>query len=138
MWVILAQKVGLNAHYRSFQHRKVAASLKLAWRLGLAASVLLGLGAIALVLDQRFPRSVMHCLQQAERSLYEISGKPISNGYTNKAEKQLSKLRSEVEFSEIEDVFDIGLHEYLDGFQKKLNTAGDAVSETYFAIKPLV
>ena len=91
-----------------------------------------------LVLDQRFPRSVMHCLQQAERSLYEISGKPIANGYTNKAEKQLSKLRSEVEFSEIEDVFDIGLHEYLDGFQKKLNTAGDAVSETYFAIKPLV
>jgi uncharacterized alpha-E superfamily protein len=79
----------------------------------------------------------MHCLQQAERSLYEISGKPLSSGYTNKAEKQLSKLRSEVEFSEIEDVFEIGLHEYLDSFQKKLNVVGEAVTETYFAIKPI-
>lgn len=88
-----------------------------------------------LVLDKLFPRSVMHCVRQAELSLYEISGRNITSGYSNDAEKQLSKLRSDIEFTEIEDILDFGLHEYLDNFQQRTNAVGNAIYDVYFALK---
>jgi uncharacterized alpha-E superfamily protein len=91
-----------------------------------------------LLLDKKFPRSVMHCIRQAELSLYEISGTAISNSYSNPAEKALSKLRSEVEFTEIKDIFALGLHQYLDEFQQKNNAVGKAIFQTYFDLKPIV
>jgi uncharacterized alpha-E superfamily protein len=80
----------------------------------------------------------MHCIRQAELSLYEISGTAISNSYSNPAEKALSKLRSEVEFTEIKDIFALGLHQYLDEFQQKNNAVGKAIFQTYFDLKPIV
>lgn len=91
-----------------------------------------------LILDKMFPRSVMHCLKDAENSLYAISGIPLDGGYSNLAEKRLSKLRSEVEFTEIEDILGTGLHMYLDAFQTKNNQVGEAVFKTYFDLKPVV
>ncbi len=91
-----------------------------------------------LLLDKKFPRSVMHCIRQAELSLYEISGTSITASYSNPAEKALSKLRSEVEFTEIKDIFDKGLHQYLDEFQQKNNDVGKAIYKTYFDLKPVI
>jgi len=91
-----------------------------------------------LLLDKKFPRSVMHCIRQAELSLYEISGTAITASYSNQAEKALSKLRSEVEFTEIKDIFDTGLHQYLDEFQQKNNAVGKAIFQTYFDLKPVI
>jgi uncharacterized alpha-E superfamily protein len=91
-----------------------------------------------LLLDKKFPRSVMHCIRQAEVSLYEISGTSITNSYSNAAEKTLSKLRSEVEFTEIKDIFSTGLHQYLDEFQQKNNAVGEAIFKTYFDLKPVI
>jgi uncharacterized alpha-E superfamily protein len=93
-----------------------------------------------LILDSSFPRSIRYCLGQADRSLHEISGNLIgstyaSKGYANKAEKLMGKLKADVDFAEIEDVFEKGLHEYLDNFQKRINEVGDAVAETYFYLK---
>ena len=88
-----------------------------------------------LLLDKLFPRSVLHCLRQAELSLYEISGTPITKGYSNLAERGLSKLRTEIEFTEITDVMDSGLHQYLDDFQARNNEVGKAIAEVYFAQK---
>lgn len=91
-----------------------------------------------LLLDSKFPRSVMHCINQAEISLYEISGSSITKGYTNHAEKTLSKLKAEVIFTEIGDIYEKGLHTYLDEFQLKNNEVGKAIFETYFDSKPLM
>lgn len=91
-----------------------------------------------LILEKNFPRSVMHSLKRAELSLYEISGGFIGNSYTNKAERVLSKLRSEIEFMTIEDIFSTGLHEFLDSFQSKNNAVGAAIFETYFDLKPVI
>ncbi len=90
-----------------------------------------------LILDKLFPRSMAHSIRQAELSLYEISGTPFAKGFSNKAEKMMSKLRSEIEFTEIDDIFSSGLHQYLDQFQTKANEAGNAIFETYFDIKPV-
>ena len=91
-----------------------------------------------LLLDKKFPRSVMHVIRQAELSLYEISGTAITNSYSNPAEKALSKLRSEIEFTEVKDIFDQGLHEFLDAFQEKNNRVGKAIFKTYFDLKPVI
>ena len=85
-----------------------------------------------LMLDKLFPRSMAHCIRQAELSLYEISGTPLVKGFSNPAEKTVSKLRTEIEFTEIDDIFKSGLHQYLDQFQTKNNNAGKTIFETYF------
>jgi uncharacterized alpha-E superfamily protein len=90
-----------------------------------------------LMLDKLFPRSMAHSIRQAELSLYTISGTQITNGFTNRAEKLTSKLRAEIEFTEIEDIFKTGLHQYLDHFQSQNNEVGSVVFETYFDIKPI-
>lgn len=80
---------------------------------------------------------MVHCLQEAEASLYAISGTSFENGYSNQAEKKLSKLLSEVEFTEIDDILDTGLHQYLDNFQTKNNEIGQTIFNTYFDLKPI-
>ena len=90
-----------------------------------------------LILDKMFPRAAAHCIRQAELSLYEISGNNITNGFGNSAERALSRLRSEIEFTETADIFATGLHQYLDDFQTRTNEIGEAVNHTYFALKPV-
>jgi uncharacterized alpha-E superfamily protein len=90
-----------------------------------------------LILDKLFPRSVAHCIRQAELSLYEISCNNPANGHTNQAERAMSKLRAELEFTETEDIMKKGLHHYLDQFQVRGNEVGTAIFETYFDLKPV-
>lgn len=90
-----------------------------------------------LILDKLFPRSVAHCMRQAELSLYEIVGRNPANGHANTAERTLSKLRAELEFTEAADVFGEGLHHYLDRFQTRAIEVGQAVFATYFDLKPV-
>ncbi|MBP6386062.1 MAG: alpha-E domain-containing protein [Pseudarcicella sp.] len=90
-----------------------------------------------LILDKQFPRSVMHCLVGAEVSLYAISGGIPHNGYSNTAEKKLSKLRSNIEFTEKNDIFEKGLHLYLDDFQIQNNLVAECVFNEYFDLKPV-
>ncbi|WP_340202262.1 alpha-E domain-containing protein [Ascidiimonas sp. W6] len=83
-----------------------------------------------LILDKTFPRSMLCCLIQAEQSVNAITGN--SSGFTNIAEKQLGKLKAELEFAEIEDIFKSGLHEYLDEFQQKLNKISTHFYDSFF------
>jgi len=84
-----------------------------------------------LILDKVFPRSMNFCLIETEKSLSAITGN--ESGYTNTAEKQLGKLKAQLEFADIKDIFDSGLHEYIDTFQKDLNGVSTAVYDSFFA-----
>ena len=90
-----------------------------------------------LILDRMFPRAVGHCIRQAELSLYEISGNNITNGFGNSAERLISKLRTDIEFTETADIFRAGLHQYLDNLQTRINDIGAAIFQTYFDSKPI-
>jgi uncharacterized alpha-E superfamily protein len=92
--------------------------------------------AAFLVLDRDFPRSIYYALSRAQRSLYDITGSPQGE-FRNTAEKTLGKIRSELEYADVQEIFAHGLHEYLDGIQIKLNTLGDRVFETFFALRPV-
>jgi uncharacterized alpha-E superfamily protein len=90
-----------------------------------------------LILDKLFPRAAAHCIRQAELSLYEISGNNPANSFGNEAEKAISKLRAEMEFTDPADIFKTGLHQYLDTFQLRNNLVGSAIHHTYFDIKSI-
>ena len=88
-----------------------------------------------LLLDKEFPRAVLFCLLAAGESLHAISGSP-RGAYRNPAEQRLGRLSSELAYANVYDIIASGFHEFLDGFQSKLNELDDAVSSTFFGLEP--
>ncbi|MBP9855103.1 MAG: alpha-E domain-containing protein, partial [Candidatus Omnitrophica bacterium] len=86
-----------------------------------------------LFFNRYFPRAVRFCLQTADRSLHAISDTPIAT-FNNPAEKEMGKIISELNFTDVSDVFAYGLHEYLDDFQAKLNNLGNVIFKTFFSL----
>ena len=91
-----------------------------------------------LILDKLFPRSISYCVRQAELSLFAIAGSTPERGSTNLAEKAISKLRSDIEFTVVENIFKAGLHQYLDQFQSLNNEVDNAIFKMYFDTKPVL
>jgi uncharacterized alpha-E superfamily protein len=82
-----------------------------------------------LLLDPDFPRAVRHCCDVAERSLRFITGTPMRT-FRNSAEKKLGRLRSELDYTSIDDVLHEGFHEFIDRLQIRLNEVGAAIHES--------
>ena len=88
-----------------------------------------------LILNAQFPRSIKFCLRHAEESLHTISGTSI--GVCNpiiSSERALGRLRAELEYATFEEIFQQGLHEFLDRFQQRLNTVGNCIYNDFIAI----
>ncbi len=90
-----------------------------------------------LILDAEFPRALRFCLRGAEESLHAITGMPQGT-FRNQAERRLGQLRAELDYAQVSDIVELGLHEFVDSFQRKLNQAGDAIQSTFFAQRPVV
>jgi uncharacterized alpha-E superfamily protein len=83
-----------------------------------------------LLLSEDFPRSVEFCIVALDSALRRISG--VQQGrYSNEAEKLSGRLVAEVQFSGIEDIFNLGLHDYLDLLQQRFNQIGAALFAAY-------
>lgn len=89
-----------------------------------------------LTLDPSFPRSLRFCLMEAEDSLRAVTGTPRGT-FRNPAERRLGQLRAELDYASVKDIVDRGLHEFIDGFQTKLNLVGAALDEVFFAPRPI-
>src|SRR4051812_6664593 len=85
-----------------------------------------------LLLDREFPRSVRYCVGGAEDSLHAITGTPVGM-FGNRAEQELGRLRSELDFTSIDDIIHAGLHEFIDQVQLGLNSTGEAIYKTFCA-----
>jgi uncharacterized alpha-E superfamily protein len=84
-----------------------------------------------LLLNEDFPRSARFCVNELNLALRRISG--VAEGrFTNDAERHAGRLVAELQFSTVDEIFERGLHQYLDDFQLKLNTIGDALFSAYF------
>ena len=86
-----------------------------------------------LILDPEFPRSILFCLLQSERSLHHITGTSLGS-WCNASERTLGRLRSELEYITLDEVFDVGLHEFLDKLQTRLNTIGEHIYKDFMAV----
>lgn len=85
-----------------------------------------------LMLDREFPRAVLYCLGVARDALHAISGTPLGT-FRHPPEKLLGQLCSELAYTTIEELLAVGLHEYIDKLQTKINEVADGVFETFFA-----
>ncbi|HEX5106199.1 MAG TPA: alpha-E domain-containing protein [Pirellulaceae bacterium] len=90
-----------------------------------------------LILDREFPRAMHYCLIEAEKSLASITGNPGGDRIYTPAEQQLGRLRSDLNYSRIDEIIKLGLHEFIDQFQDRLNEVGEAIHETFFAPHPV-
>ena len=83
-----------------------------------------------LLLNEDFPRSVRFCVTDLNFALRRISG--VAEGkFCNDAEKLAGRLVAELQFGAIDEIFEAGLHDYLDLIQLKLNNIGAAMFNTY-------
>lgn len=87
--------------------------------------------AAFLVLDVNFPRSIRHCLHRLQESLHRITRTPPAS-YRSEEERLVGKLRSQLDYEDIDSIMDFGLHEYLDELQSTLNRVGEAIASRFF------
>ena len=118
-WSAVLRSASALEMYRKRKHRITAADV-----------------ADFLIFDRDFPRSIGSCLTRAEDSLKSITGSAPGT-FGNVAEKRLGRLRSHVEYLDIQDVFTLGLHEFLQEVQTELNYVGEGIHETFFAMRPV-
>jgi uncharacterized alpha-E superfamily protein len=85
-----------------------------------------------LITHREFPRSIRYCVDSLDAALHNISGVD-ENRYGNEAERLSGRLRSDVDFVTIAEIFDLGLHEYLTSIQERLVEVSDAMYATYCA-----
>ena len=83
-----------------------------------------------LLLSDEFPRSVRFAVRHLNTVMRRISG--VHEGrFSNDAEKLAGRLLAELQFSTVDDIFDVGLHTYIDVAQTKLNSIGEALFQAY-------
>jgi uncharacterized alpha-E superfamily protein len=83
-----------------------------------------------LIFSRDFPRSVRYCVDKIDSSLHKISGTPRGT-FSNQSERESGNLLASINFSSTDDVFSVGLHDYLDSLQTRFNLIGAEIFETY-------
>ena len=89
-----------------------------------------------LILDRHFPRSMQFCVDSILTSLHQITGHTSGQPATP-SELQCEELHLRMSRSSIHDVIQIGMHEFIDGFQQSLNAIGAAIYHGFFEIRPV-
>lgn len=84
-----------------------------------------------LIFDKDFPRAMLRCLLIAGKSLSVIS--KTDNNLIANSKKKLGLLKAQLEYADINDINTIGMHEFLDNFQKKLNEVSEAIFNDFFS-----
>lgn len=85
-----------------------------------------------LIFDREFPRSISYCLRKTLHSLQAIGDE---HGVESAARHAAEELDGWLRAQTIADVWKIGLHEFIDDVQIRLNTLGQRVFESYFAFR---
>jgi uncharacterized alpha-E superfamily protein len=79
-----------------------------------------------LILERRMPRSLAACFDQVKEAMDRIRGQSDS------AAKRLAyELHARLSYADIEEVFQGGLHEYLDGVLADINELGSRIQRAY-------
>ena len=115
-WVALLKSASAYEMYRKCQHRITPESV-----------------ASFLILDADFPRSIRFSIAEAEKSLHCISGTP-AGGWNCQSDRALGRLRASLDYITLDEIFDQGLHEFLDDLQSKLNAVGHDIYQDFVAV----
>lgn len=89
-----------------------------------------------LILDRDFPRALRFCVVQSQMSLHEITGTPI-NQIDSPVTERFASLRRQLREATIDNVFQQGLHEFIDDFQSQVNDLGEEMFHAFFESRPI-
>ena len=85
-----------------------------------------------LIKDASFPRSIRFCVGSLDHSLHQITGMDRGDFlYKVEAERLSGRLLADLSYVTMDDVFGIGLHEYLDRIQLRLGEISKAIYKEF-------
>jgi uncharacterized alpha-E superfamily protein len=79
-----------------------------------------------------FPRSVLYSLNQLNRYFERLHSDRNIEGFS-KVQFRIGKLRSKVQYSDVQSVTNIGLHHYLNEITTDIDDIGSTLNQYYFA-----
>lgn len=85
-----------------------------------------------LLLSRDFPRSVLFALMSAEHQLVRLS----PDAEHARPRRRVGRLRSELEYTSVDELLESGLYEFLDHVQEGVSAVAEAVAHTYFRHGP--
>ena len=85
-----------------------------------------------IITHSAFPRSIRFSVDCFDAALHHISGSADTK-YANEAERLSGRLRSDLDYITIGDIFKFGLHEYLESIQERLVEISNAMQASYCA-----
>lgn len=118
-WIALLKSASAYEMYRKVEHTISPAGV-----------------ANFLILNPYFPRSIKFCLNRAEYSLNHIA-QTERHDNSLASQRSLGRLRAELEYLTLDEIFQQGLHEFLDDMQRKFNEIGEHISKDFMALPPL-
>ena len=84
-----------------------------------------------LLLDRLFPRSILYSVSRAEQCLREMEPRTDRIGVSDRAQRILGRIRSQLEYRPVADVL-VELPAQMEVVQKAISTASEAIAERYF------
>ncbi|MDX1736743.1 MAG: alpha-E domain-containing protein, partial [Alphaproteobacteria bacterium] len=81
-----------------------------------------------LILRSEMPRSLCHCLDQVAYFLSRISE---YHGHKYDCQRLAGKMNSELDYGNVDEIFEVGLHEYLTKFIGRLALLGEKISNDF-------
>lgn len=88
-----------------------------------------------LVMDREFPRAIHYCVARADESLRAITG-TAPGTFSYPSERLMGLLRSELDFTPVDQIIRNGLHGYLDALQMKINEIDNALTSDFVYWRP--
>ncbi len=83
------------------------------------------------ILTTEFPRSVLYCVIRLDRVIRGMSNENLEA--TPQLQKIIGRLRSKVEYADMESISEMGLHAFLSDIKAEINTFSNTMSKTYFS-----
>lgn len=84
-----------------------------------------------LLLEPDLPRSVLYCLTGA-MSMLEV----LCRGRPSRAARRLGRATSSLQYRDVGELFEVGLHDFLDSVQDRVAEVSEAVADEFFRHHP--
>ena len=89
-----------------------------------------------LIFSETFPRSIRFCLGRLDHYLHELADTGQGQ-YRSVEERAFGKLLSDMRFLSIDDIINIGLHQYLENVQVVLDKIDDFIFQSFMYHPPV-
>ncbi len=83
-----------------------------------------------LLLDETLPRSVASCIAEVHSALVALCGTGVGDQMSDPV-RHAGRLHADLVYATVDEVLEVGLHEFIDDLQGRLNQIGDSIFKTF-------